>query len=452
MNYHQSYTLIRCFLIGGFVLLIHCAHQEPAINRDLDRIVFIPDHKADDIVPSEAKSNNIPAGEETRITMNFKSADLSNVLSIIASEFGVNLVLPPNIQGKVSIYLYQANLRQSLDMILAQVNYSYLQKENVYYILKNDTQVTQVYDLKYIEATTAIKALDGISKEAAITVNEATNAIVVTDVITNIKLFTDVIKSLDSFQPSVMIETEIFEVSLDNMTNIGVEWGMNDSEENVYETSITSPFNLSATNLFLNYKELDPTQIQFMLRALRTNVETHLLSSPKIVAMNGKEAKILVGERVPYVKASTATATGNVLQEVEFVDVGILLRVVPRIVLSEELVFLEIQPEVSEVLDKAVQGVPRIGTREANTRVMVKNGETTVIGGLIKQGDTNAEKSLPILGKIPIINWIFKNKENTNYKRELIVFITPHILTEEHYKRMGVVKDRYQRDFHEKLK
>jgi general secretion pathway protein D len=183
---------------------------------------------------------------------------------------------------------------------------------------------------------------------------------------------------------------------------------------------------------------LKAPQIELMLRALRGSSYSELLSKPRIVTLNGEEAKMLVGERVPYVKASTATATGNVLQEVEFVDVGILLKVTPRIIAEENMVIIDVQPEVSEVLDKTIQGVPRIGPREAKTRVAVKNGETVIIGGLIKKDKLWADSGTPLLEKIPLINLFFKNRTDSKSERELIVFITPHILTKEHYDIMKV--------------
>ena len=432
----------QIILLISLNLFIACSHRATTVKRDYQKIrrpKVSEKKKALNVVKKEQ-----PPAEDITITMNFQGAKLSDVLKVMAQEFKANLVVPDDNKSRVTVFLYNANLCEALDMILSSFDYSYYRKGQTFLILKSSEKVSKVYRLKYAKASEVQLTLEGMSERANIKADELTNSIVVTDIVGNIKNYDEIIKELDSFQPSVMIEAEIFEVALDNLRNIGIEWGA-DYNHNEHQLNVQSPFASSLTNLFLSYKNLKSAQVQLMLNALRKDTESHLLSSPRIVTMNGQEAKILVGERVPYVKASTATSAGAVLQEVEFVDVGILLKVTPRILVEEELIFIDVQPEVSEVMDMEVQGVPRIGTREASTRVAIKNGETIVIAGLIKKDAIQANSSLPLLGRIPLLNWLFKSSNDTRVDRELIVFITPHILTREHYNEMSNEKNRIEK-------
>jgi type II secretory pathway component GspD/PulD (secretin) len=414
-----------------FVMLIAaCAHHKKPLEEYQDPLSLI---ESQDITPPPKPAPvEPPAWAETKITMEFQNALLTDVLRIIATEYKVNLAIPNDKESRVTIYLNDATIEAALDMILASVGYSYFVNGETVSIHKNDEVVSRIYHLKYAKASEIRTNLEGMSDKANIRADEQTNSLVVTDVLGNMNAYDNIIDSLDSFQPSVMIEAEIFEVTLDNLRNLGIEWE-SQFDGATSSVSTVSPIATTVSSLFLNYSNLGSPQVQMMLSALKRNTETHLLSSPRIVTMNGQEAKILVGERVPYVRASTATSGGNVMEEVEFVDVGIMLKVTPRIVTEENLIFIDVQPEVSKVLDQQVQGVPRIGTREASTRVAVKNNSTVIIGGLFTSDDTKSTATLPFLGRIPGLKYLFGKTNTTRSERELVVFITPHILSQEHY-------------------
>lgn len=427
---------ILSVLIFMMILMIisSCAHNSPQKRK---RFSFtdnynLPNYENTTKAKQNSNEKEDDSFRDTKITMNFNNARLSDVLKIFAREFKANLVIPNDENSKISVSLQNANLYEALEMTLSGAGYSFYKKDQMFIILKSTDKISKVYSLKFVNAVEIAEVITGITASAHIKANEMTNTILVSDNIENMSTYDEIIDALDRFQPAVMIEADIFEISLDNLRNLGIEWGI-DYFQNPNEMSALSPDALSLDGLLFSYSNLKAPQVQLMLHALRGSSYSELLSKPRIVTLNGEEAKMLVGERVPYVKASTATSTGNVLQEVEFVDVGILLKVTPRIIEEENLVIIDVQPEVSEVLDKTIQGVPRIGTREAKTRVAVKNGETVIIGGLIKNDKFKAESSTPLLGKIPLINLLFKNRTDSHSERELIVFITPHILTKEHY-------------------
>ncbi|MBD3290216.1 hypothetical protein GF337_15525 [candidate division KSB1 bacterium] len=449
MKLRLNIIAAAAYIAYGVILVLSCSHQQPI--REKSSMIRREKTNRKNIDTRSVKQNSRETvTEETdpqlTVSLAFQNALLADVLQVIGREFEVNIVIPNDRESRVTVFLHQATLTEALDMILSSLDYAYVKKDDTYFVMRKNERVNRVYTLKYANAFELQQMLQGISQSGHIRADEQTNSIIIVDELANIRAYDEIIARIDTFQPSVLIEADLFEVSRDNLKNLGVEWNINYNEDS-HEATGTLPFNLSTSGIILDYKNLKSPQVQLLLKALRTNVESTLLSSPRIVTMNGQEAKILVGERVPYIKTSTATTAGNVFEQVEFVDVGILLRVIPRILTEENLVFLKVEPEVSNVLDKEVQGVPRIGTREASTRIAVKNGETVVIGGLIKKDEIQSNSSIPILGKIPLLNLLFENWNTTIVKRELIVFITPHILTRDHYKSMTNKRNSIQNKF-----
>ena len=230
------------FLIGIIVLFfIDCAHKKPVVNKPAD-VLSIPkiQNKTQSSYHLENKSVQSPANE-IRLTMNFHEAKLTDVLAVIAQEFEANLVIPQDSESKVTVYLYEVTLFEALDIILSSLNYSYIKKGQTIYILHNDKLVSQAFHLKFADVTLIQSALNGISESSSIAIDKSTNTIIVTDVADNIKTYNEIIEQLDIFQPSVMIETAIFEVSLNNLRNLGIEWGAEETHE-LFEFNIIPIF------------------------------------------------------------------------------------------------------------------------------------------------------------------------------------------------------------------
>jgi type II secretory pathway component GspD/PulD (secretin) len=161
-----------------------------------------------------------------------------------------------------------------------------------------------------------------------------------------------------------------------------------------------------------------------VLTALAQKGLSKILSNPKVTTINNKEAKILVGQRIPY--TTTTVSTAGSTQATQFLDVGIKLTVTPTINIDQKIT-LQVHPEVSLFVRSDPAG-PVIGTREALTTVLINNGETVVIGGLITEEDRKLGTQVPLLGDLPIIGHLFKRDYNTKDRTELLVFLTPQIL------------------------
>ena len=176
---------------------------------------------------------------------------------------------------------------------------------------------------------------------------------------------------------------------------------------------------------------LSSDDYQATLEMLESNSNTEVLSSPRVVVIDNHEANILVGSEEPYITTSTDPDTGWVYEETKFKSVGLKLVVTPKID-EDNYITMIVHPEVSTARRVAeVDNALAIDTTQADTTMMVRDGETIVLGGLMKDTKSTTEKKIPFLGDIPILGWFFRSTEKEVKKTEILIFITPHILTNE---------------------
>jgi general secretion pathway protein D len=184
------------------------------------------------------------------------------------------------------------------------------------------------------------------------------------------------------------------------------------------------------------YNGQDFLNIGALLRALQTDGDVNVLSTPNILTTDNQKAEIMVGQNVPFTVGQTQNATtgvSSVFQQIERKDVGIKLAITPQIS-SDDNVRLEINQEISDVVAASALNSAGLITnkRSATTTVVVKDRETMVIGGLIRDNVTSSESKVPFLGDIPILGWLFKYKTTRVEKTNLMIFITPYIIKNEH--------------------
>ena len=234
------------------------------------------------------------------------------------------------------------------------------------------------------------------------------------------------VRSVDRYRAQVNIRAEMVEVTLNEDDARGVDLSailIGNDGDGGFNTAFSDGNDAATLNVHVFEGDFD---ISGVIAAINTTRESRLLSSPSITTLDNQAAKIHVGERVPYQRATIETQTGSTLAQVEFVDVGVLLEVTPTIS-ENEMLYLAIHSEVSEVLEQSVQNVPRIGTREANTRVLVRAGDTVVIGGLMKDNHSTVVKKVPFLGDIPLLGRLFRRDTLKKEKTEFLVFIRPQL-------------------------
>ena len=249
-------------------------------------------------------------------------------------------------------------------------------------------------------------------------------------------------KKFDQAPLQVQVEAKIIELKSGNgdattPNALGANWSIrnpNDANDNIQiktDNSLTATVSLAAAPLGL-FAQLLSGNVDAYLSAVKKTTGYDLVASPWITALNHEEAEILIGSKYGY-RTSLTTQTGT-LQEVEFLEVGTKLKFTPHIN-DDGYIRMVIQPSISE--GSVTNDLPQENTTETRNQVLVKDGQSIVIGGLTKNYNSNVEIGVPILSAIPFIGNIFKRTELIKEKRELMVVITPHIVTPEFLTKMA---------------
>lgn len=304
---------------------------------------------------------------------------------------------------------------------------------------------TEIFDLKYAKpADIKTHLTDALTTgPGEIFVDERSNKVIVSDLPEKMKKIERMVSALDEAPQQVFIEAEILQITLKEEYQRGIDWDKVFSRTpNFTGTFPSSPSftpspELASTDLFqIAVGTLVPDKYSATLQLLKTFGDTKILSRPRIAAINNQEAKIMVGSREAYVSQtlSQAESTTVTSESVEFIDVGVKLNVVPSIN-KDGFVTLKIKPEVSsvrETLTTALEStIPIVETSEAETVVKVKDGTMIMIAGLMKEDKRRDTTGIPLVCRIPLLGALFGSRATLDKKTELIVFLTPHIITGE---------------------
>ncbi len=269
-------------------------------------------------------------------------------------------------------------------------------------------------------------------------VDERTNTFIVTDLPTKIEEVEQMLAAFDTPPRQVLIEAKIVQVTLDDDFKMGIEWDRLLSQAKYHSLRFTASFPASSLSSYqkISIGTLATDDYTVTVNLLKSVGKTELISFPRIAVLSGEEAKILVETKEAYVTQaiSQSEATTITAESTEYVDVGVKLYVTP-IVHPDGFITMEIKPEVSSVIRTLItaQGnqIPIIGTTEAKTKVVIKDGVSVIIAGLIKDKKTISEKRVPLLGSIPLLGVLFRSKSEEIDKTETVVFLTPRIISGE---------------------
>ena len=280
-----------------------------------------------------------------------------------------------------------------------------------------------------------------LQQSVRITAQKSTNQLLVRTRPAQWKEIESAIKRLDNLPMQVQIETRILEVKLTGELDLGVQWYLGRLAGNSSSTTVANTSGNqgalgaggvglgAADSLFYSFVS---TNLQVALHALETNGRTQVLSAPSLVVMNNQQAQIQVGDNVPISQTTVNTSNSDTtLSSVEYVQTGVILDVLPRIN-PGGLVYMDIQQQVSDADTSnvtATQPNPRISTRSVSTQIAVQSGQTVLLGGLIKQDNAQSTSSVPGLSKIPGLKWLFGSTSKSRDRTELIVLITPRVVT-----------------------
>lgn len=457
---------------------VETAYDERAMNMDAIEELLSGAPELADEPQAAAAQPELPASFQTqkivtdatvytgkKISLNLVDADIKQVFRLFHDLSGLNFVLDPSVNGRVTIVLDNVPWDQALDLILKNNGLDKVLEANVIRIATTNklaqeaAQRKQLKEAKEMEVepvtitrTLSYAKADDVEKvirnggvltdRGKVIIDERTNTLIISDVPKRIEPLDQLINTLDTETPQVMIEARIIETSRTFSREMGVQWGFTAAADAAHGTStgLSFPSNASvgyglnlgstetgdvssASALSMNFGNvLDSFTLDIALDALETSGQGRILSSPKIATQNNEEAEIEQGIRIPVVN-TTATEIN-----VEFVSASLKLTVTPQIT-AEGTIILDIQVENnSPDFINTVGDVPPINTQRAQTKVLVTDGGTTVIGGIFTVNEGSSESGVPWFRKIPVFGWLFKKTSMQNENRELLIFITPKIM------------------------
>ena len=399
--------------------------------------------------PARSVASRNPGGGEL-ISLDVQGADINTVLRTLSEFSGRNIVTNKEVKGAVSVRLKNVPWRNALEMILRTQGLSYIEENGILRVatatdLQNEEIDKQTAERKkedllplivtkvkvdFANAGELKQSLEKmLTRRGHIEVDQRTNSLLITDIAEKTEAAERLAHELDSMTPQVEITAKMVDVDASVARELGIIWGLNDMDigkQNVNEgvnvsAPILDPVGTIRIGAVRDYATLDAT-----LQALETKNKANIISNPRITTVNNREASILVGKEIPLIVQDEA---GNPVTELK--KVGVTLRVTPHINSANE-VTLDLHPEVSDLASQAtVQGGVIINTTQADTRVIVKNGETAVIGGLIRENTSMVRTGVPILQNIPLLGYFFRSSSEVKSKREMLIFITPRIVEPE---------------------
>ena len=421
-----------------------------------------------------------PAEPSGLVSVDFKDADIRQVLRIISLKSGVDIVAGSDVEGLVTIKLTNVPWEEALDIILRTYGLTYEHKGRIVRVLtlkslEQETLSTEVFPLDYAKAKEVPDILkEMLSERGRIKFDERTNTVIVTDLPTILFQIKQVIGRLDQRTPQVLIETRVVETRLAKDERLGINWSPS-MTLTASAASLPSTFPFPggsrlggfgqnfiprsgafspATGASLpdgrvpevggtfTFGTLSSTGLATVINFLQSRTDTHIVSNPTISALNNQEAKIHVGEEYPIPNFSIDPSSGRTtITGYTPKQIGTVMTVTPHVNPSNEIV-VDLKPEViafsSNVTYDTGAGnsvsLPRFTTQTAQTQVRIRNNETVAIGGLVKQTEAKTEVKVPILGDIPILGLLFKN--TTRYggsdpvRQDLLIFLTVKLMEE----------------------
>jgi type IV pilus assembly protein PilQ len=405
---------------------------------------------------------------QKRISVDFRDTPIEDVIRIIAEQSGVDIIKSPKVAGNVTATLTNVPLGEALNNILISQGYGYVESNNMIRILPREEMseaserlVSRIYRITYAnvaEVETALKKF--ISPRGSLSSSPGTSNIIVADSESKMKAIDTFIEEIDRITPQIEVEARIYDITSKNRLDLGIEWqaGRNTaytaSGAAAYGTTgvvavgedptqQVTPF---ATGAFkgatgktqstvgaLRFGWLNShMDIDMLLRAQKENVDAKLLANPRILVLDNQKADIKIITEIPY-QQITDTSGGGSIGTTAFREVGVELEVIPHIT-REGMVRLQLKPKFSVQTGTVLVGVttplpqPVVDKREADTTLLIENGQTVVLGGLRKQDATKQVNKIPLLGDLPLIGALFRFEGEDTTTSELVVFITPRII------------------------
>ncbi len=404
------------------------------------------------------------------VSLDFQGADLRAVLRTFSEISSLNIVIDPTVMGSVDVALRDVPWDQALDIILRANKLGYIVDGTIVRIAPlsvladEEAQRQKLADAQalsgelkpYTKTLSYAKAEDlqalltksVLSARGTVQVDPRTNTLIITDLPDRVSNASELIATLDRAQPQVEIEARIVQVNKNFQRTLGVQWGFGGRVDPALgnttnlafpnsgtltggtgvttgglPTAVNLPVPGATSAVGLQLGSINGAfNLDVALSALETTGNGRVLSTPRVSTQNNVEAEIKQGTQIPIQTVANNTVT------VQFKDAALILKVTPQITASNTVIMKIALENGQADFTKAVNGIPPINTQSANTSVQVNDGQTTVIGGIYLSTEQYQTDRTPGLGRIPLLNWLFKRDNALDNSSELLIFITPRII------------------------
>lgn len=419
------------------------------------------EHASETIPPPPKTTITGEMGEgDDRLSITIQGEDLRRVLELLSEQGGLNILSSKNVTGTVSASLKNVDIATALDAILKSTGYVWRRENNFIYVgtpedfnlmrQSSDRVGTRLYRPNYVPAAELQKLITPLLSEGLGTISVTTaaesgiaadsnnaggngyagqEALLVRDYEAVLLQVDQVVQQLDCQPEQVAIEAMVLSVALSDRNEVGVDFEVLRNHVNIATGSPnTSVANVSVDNGGLKVGFLDGSLSAFVA-ALESVGDTNVIATPRLMCLNKHRAEILIGQQLGYV--STTQTETSTTQSVEFLEVGTQLRIRPFIS-SDGMIRMEVHPELSTGTVTIEGGftLPNKEVTQVTTNIMVRDGNTVIIGGLLRDELKTNTTQLPLLGSLPIAGPLFRHKNEQIERREILVLLTPRIVQE----------------------
>jgi type IV pilus assembly protein PilQ len=406
-----------------------------------------------------------------RISLDFQQADISNVLRLIAEVSGFNMVVGEGVKSKVTMKLVSVPWDQALDMILKMNGLGKIRQSNILWIdslaniakqqneeasakdakVKAEELVDRVFYIRNLPAPELMISLrQYLSPRGLMQMSQGTNALIVRDTESKVGVMKQLVDGLDLEVPQVQIEARIVQADTTYSRSLGVQWGIQNVNQLAgngvanFKTGVVGSFGNQVSDFLVNLPatvggltstpgvgftigKTDGTKLDMRLSAGELLGLSKVIAAPKVTTLDKREAKISQGESIPF---QTTSLQGT---QTTFVDANLELNVTPQITSRDpkevgKLIMMKVRATRNAVGARSNPAGPSIDRREATTQVIIRDGETMVIGGVFIDTQGNSVAGIPYLSRVPVLGWLFKQKTESVAKQELLIFLTPSIV------------------------
>ncbi len=410
------------------------------------------------------------------MSLDFKDADVQNILRLIAEVSGMNVVAGDDVTGKVTVRLVNVPWDQALDIVLASRALGYVRSGNILRVApaerlkaeeaamladrrskeKLEDLVVKLQPVNYAKASEVQPQIESLlSDRGSVNIDTRTNTMIIKDIPTVIDQAVALVRRLDTRTPQVLIEAKIIEANLDFAKELGISYtadflnpdiasGQNASSRNLDfgNRVVNSGTPLSGSSLAAGALPIkgtptgvvaasftalkDALDVDVVVQALEASGHGRVISSPRITTLDNKEARIEQGVSIPF----QTTEEGDT--NLEFIDANLSLTVTPHVTSDNSIIMkIKVARNAPDTSIPTSTGDPAIAKNEATTEALVRDGETIVIGGIYVIDKSVTSQSIPYFNRIPGVQWLFRNYIAKDNKKELIIFVTPRIVGQD---------------------